>query len=166
MDAETAARLSAWPALLCYAAALALWMLPRNSRRDVLIRGIWAAGWLSLVLHIGIAMWLVHDGSWDAAYDHTARRTQAATGWNWGGGVWFNLLTASVWGIHVFWTWIRAKAISRRTSLVDWVCQIYLAFMMFNATVVFGTRPAQIAGGLICVGLAIIAVRTRRPTRY
>ncbi len=165
MDAETTARLSAWPALLCYAAALVLWVSPENNRRAAAIRGLWTAGWLALVVHVGLAMWLVHAGSWAAAHEHTARRTQAATGWNWGGGVWFNLATAIVWGIHVVWIWARPKSTVRRALAFDWACQIYLAFMMFNATVVFGSLPAQIAGGLICVGLAIMGVQRVNQSR-
>lgn len=162
MDAESLSRLSAWPALICYGVTLGLWMRPSSNRREQAIRVIWTAGWLALVCHVAIAFSMFHGGSWAAAYEHTAQRTQAAVGWNWGGGVWFNLVTAIVWGIDVVGRWIRpisAPPESPRPRILprEWAVQIYLAFMMFNATVVFGSFPAQIAGGLICVGVAAMA---------
>lgn len=163
LDAETVARCSAWPAVLCYAATLGLRLSCRDSKHERLIRGLWTAGWLALVLHIGLALSLFHGGNWNAAYEHTARRTQLAVGWNWGGGVWFNLLTAVVWGIDLAWLWRRTVEANRKQPWLDICCQVYLAFMIFNATVVFGSLAAQIAGGLICIGLASAAICGRNP---
>jgi hypothetical protein len=156
MDAATAARYSAWPAFLCYAVVIALRMSRGDERRHKLAKGVWIAGWLALVLHVCLAMSFVHGGSWTAAYDHTARRTFEAVGWNWGGGVWFNLLTVVVWGIDVMRLWFWPNVTSRLANWFQAACQIYLAFMMFNATVVFGSRPARLAGGLVCMLLSLI----------
>lgn len=165
MDADFAARSSAWPAVLCYAAAIALRLSRHAARREPIIRILWTVGWLALVVHVGLALWLVHEGSWAAAYEHTARRTQTAVGWNWGGGVWFNLVTAIVWGLDVVWMWVKARrrkgvtTPDRRTNPLEWAGQFYLAFMIFNATVVFGSLPAQIVGGLGCVVIGLLALR-------
>ena len=154
MNAEAVARWSAWPAFLCYAAALAIGFLSREPRRMGLARGLWTVGWLALVVHVSVAMLLVHHGSWQAAYEHTAERTLAATGWNSGSGVWFNLVTVFVWGFFVLWMWLRPHAVERRPRWLEWTVHFYVAFMMINATLVFGSPAAQIAAGLFCVGLA------------
>lgn len=164
LDAEMVARWSAWPAVLCYAMTIALRLSRPGHHREQWIRGIWTAGWLALVVHIGLALSLFHGGSWNAAYEHTARRTLTAVGWNWGGGVWFNVLAAVVWGIDLLRLWQRPTGPDRRVSWWDWGCQSYLAFMMFNATIVFGTLSARIIGGMICLGLAILTLRRHRAT--
>lgn len=154
---------SAWLVLYCYTAAM-VYRVSRQGRTCFSsVREWWTLGWLSLIAHVIIALWFAHGGSWSAAYEHTARRTQEAIGWNWGGGVWFNLATVMIWGLDVIWMWIQPDSANRLAHRLDAAAQVYIAFMMFNATVVFGSWPARIVGGLICEGLAIIAVWARPP---
>lgn len=164
---EAAVRWSAWPALICYSAVLGLRLLDGNGVRERYWRSLWTAGWFALVIHVGLAFYLVHEGSWQAAYDHTARETQAATGWNSGAGLWFNLVALVVWGLDLR---LGRSLPSRPSGLFrsrwDVCCQVYLAFMFFNATVVFGSPPAQLAGGLVCGLLSLLAaVRWRNAIR-
>lgn len=152
-------RWSAWPAVVCYVVAWGLSLRPSHARWRASIRLAWTAGWLALVAHVVLAMGLVHGWSWTAAYEHTAERTQAAVGWNWGGGVWFNLLTAIIWGVDVARLWIVPVDLLRSTSWSSAAVQCYLAFMIFNATVVFGSQFAQFSGCAACIGLAALAWR-------
>jgi hypothetical protein len=161
MDAESAVRWSAWPAVICYVVAWGLSLQPAHERSRKAIRFVWTAGWLALVAHVVLALGLVHGWSWSAAYEHTARRTQQLVGWNWGGGVWFNLLTVGVWGADVMKMWLGGPGAERSVEAGDergrwwsFAVQSYIAFMMLNATVVFGSRFAQFTGCLVCVGLA------------
>lgn len=150
--------------MLCYATVAFLRLSRQDANRVKLIRTIWTAGWAFLVAHLVFAMFAVHGGSWSAAYDHTTERTYQAVGWRWGGGLWINFLTTAVWGIDVGRLWIK-KGTLQRTIAWDLACQTYLAFMMFNATVVFGSRPAQIAGVAICACLVLAwSFRDRRGT--
>jgi hypothetical protein len=157
-DPESLARWSAWPAFICYAVAITIWLMSPLGRRDRAGRVLWTIGWLTLVVHISIAMLLVHHGSWTAAYEHTAKQTRAAVGWDWGGGVWLNLLTAAVWGVDVALLWARPI---NSPSLRFWSVfgQSYLAFMLFNATLVFGSLPAQIGSGICCILMLLGLVR-------
>jgi hypothetical protein len=157
MDVETAARWSAWPAVICYAAAWALFLWRQDRQTQTWIRLIWTAGWFALVVHVVLALAWVHGWSWSAAYEHTARRTASLFGWNWGGGVWFNLLTAGVWGADVVRMWTTRSASDSSEGWPWSAVQWYLAFMMFNATVVFGSHFAQFTGCLVCAGFAAIA---------
>lgn len=161
MDVESAVRWSAWPAVVCYVVAWGLCLRPSHGRWRPAIRLAWTAGWLALVAHVVLAMGLVHGWSWTAAYEHTARRTQELIGWNWGGGVWFNLLTVGVWGADVLRMWLGGPGAERSGPVAggwkwwwSFAVQSYIAFMMLNATVVFGSRFAQFTGCLVCAGLA------------
>ncbi|MDB5339813.1 MAG: hypothetical protein JWN70_5432 [Planctomycetaceae bacterium] len=171
MDAESAARWSAWPAVVCYVAAWALSLRPADNRSRIWIRLLWTAGWLALVAHVIVALAFVHGWSWSAAYEHTAQRTQTLVGWNWGGGVWFNLLTVGVWGADVLRMWMTSSRPERSVPAADWTrwsnyaVQSYIAFMMINATVVFGSLFAQFTGCLMCAGLAMYAWQQHCNTR-
>ena len=111
------------------------------------------------MIHVGVAFYLVHEGSWQAAYEHTARATQAATGSNSGAGLWFNLVAIVVWGLDLrLGRNLPSRPCGLFPSRWDVCCQVYLAFMYFNATVVFGSPPAQLAGGLVCGLLSLLAV--------
>jgi hypothetical protein len=157
-------RWSAWPALICYSVTTGLRIGPRANDWVSVERRIAIVGVFLLLLHVLIAMGLAHDWSLSAAYSHTARQTQAAVGWNWGGGVYLNFATLVIWG----WTVLaprdnRSNVRWRSVKYQEVLAQWYLAFMMFNATVVFGSRPAQVAGVLICLGLLCCFLTPERP---
>lgn len=145
--------------MLCYAAAIAVRLSSPGGERSQLVRGLWTTGWLFLVAHVVLAIAWFHDGSWSEAYEHTAARTEEAVGWRWGGGVWLNLLTTIIWGIDVVRAWTIPLDAGRKAWWWDIGCHLYMAFMIFNATVVFGSRPAQVVGGLISLGLVLALVR-------
>lgn len=163
MDPESMARWSAWPAAGCYILAVVLRTLPGNPQRAIWRQRFWMWGWVALLAHVVASLGLVHDWSWSAAQADTARRTQLAVGWNWGGGVWFNLATLLVWGLDLALDRVRTSSRSPWIRRWDVGCQSYLAFMFFNATVVFGSQTARVAGLLACGGLIWLAfVRYRR----
>lgn len=160
MDADFVARCSAWPAAAAYIAAVACSLPPGTSRRQACFRSLWTAGWAALLAHIVICLGWVHDWSWTAAYIHTAERTRAATGWNSGVGIWFNVLAAVVWGIDVLSLWIATSGQHQLWKAFRWTARVYLGFIMFNAIVVFGSRFANCIGCLICMGLAACALKS------
>jgi hypothetical protein len=156
LEIHEIARWTAWPSFLCYSIAVGLQIGPRPGDSTIWSRRFSIVGWVTLIIHIAIAMGTVHHWSLAEAVRHTAQQTQAAVGWNWGGGVWLNFATVAVWG----WTLWPASQLGPTSQLqttgskwLNWSAQWYIAFMMFNATAVFGSRAAQAAGGLICVAL-------------
>ncbi|MDB5390062.1 MAG: hypothetical protein JWM11_5708 [Planctomycetaceae bacterium] len=159
MEIHEIARWTAWPSLLCYALAVGMRIGPRPGDWKAWSERIWLTGWLMLVFHIFVAMGAVHHWSLAEATRHTATQTQAAVGLNWGGGVWFNFATVAVWA----WTLLPSRKRTLNPSRLNSLAQWYLAFMMFNATVVFGTRVAQTAGAVICAGLLARYLTPERP---
>ncbi|MBW3539903.1 MAG: hypothetical protein KY476_06510 [Planctomycetes bacterium] len=98
-------------------------------------RWSWTAGCLMLLVHIVCALGIAHGWSHRAALEHTARRTDELLGWAWGGGLYFNYVFAAVWSADVFWWWLPRTP---RPRTWTWFVHIYLAFVVVNATVVFG----------------------------
>ncbi|GAB4162832.1 MAG: hypothetical protein Tsb009_39660 [Planctomycetaceae bacterium] len=108
---------------------------PQSSSRW--LRILWTGGWAMLTIHTVVVFHVVHDWSHAAAFEHTAIRTEEVIGWHWGGGIYFNYALVAIWGADVLWRCLQSKPTSRIwTGMVHG----FLAFMMFNATVVFGPR--------------------------
>ena len=124
-----------------YVAALALRIVGRINASRV----CWKAGAVGLSIHIGCAFQFAHHWSHAAAYEATASQTAALTGWHSGMGLYLNYLAMVVWLADAFGG--RSKS-----TATDWVVQGFLAFMWFNATVVFGHGPACWLG-VAAVGL-------------
>ena len=102
-----------------------------------------AAGLLSLVLHMAIAIVHHHGGSHAAAVAETARQTERVYGVAWGGGVYVNYAFAALWAADL-WRWRRRSPWRPAARLV---LRAFILVIVFNGSVVFATggRPAGIA---------------------
>ena len=141
-------------AVALYLASLALRLSARHRpRRLTFARAAWTCGFFAFLIHVGSAFHFVHHWSHAEAYEATARQTQAATGLNWGGGLYANYLFALVWGCDVAWWQLRPANYLSRPMLIETIVQGYLAFIVFNATVVFGQGGVRWVGGVGFVGL-------------
>lgn len=152
---------SARLAVACYALRLtAVAARRREARLQVADRWVWTAGCLLLWLHVGAAFQFEHHWSHAAAYAHTAHRTLAIVGWNWGGGVYFNYALALLWAADVAAWWSGGpRHLQRRTW--QWLLQAYVALMVLSATVVFGPGYWKVVAACFAGGL--IALWCRRP---
>ncbi len=135
-----------------------------GSRPSQLMALCWTAGCVALAAHILCAFHCLHDWSHAAALQHTAERTAEVTGWHWPGGLYINYLFLAFWAWDAVHVWREAlaqqpvAAVRRR-----WFIQSLFAFMMFNATVIFGPWHWTLAGILFGVGLWVFARRGIRP---
>lgn len=130
---------------------------PRSSNRERVARLAWTLGCLFYLAHVGCAFHYFHGWSHAAAYQRTADETAATTGWKWGGGLYFNYAFTVVWLADTLWWW--RPAAGRRAHWLATSVQAFLAFMVFNATVVFGHGAIRWFG---LAGCALLAVRWLR----
>lgn len=135
--------LTIWSVRLVVACYLGRYLLDvmstADDRRRRQSRVLWTAGCLLYLIHVVCAFAFFHDWSHNRAYAHTAAQTREIVGWDWGGGLYFNYLFTVVWIADVVRQWIRID--NRRigsSRLLDFAVQSFLAFMVLNATVVFG----------------------------
>ena len=112
-------------------------------------------GVVTLGLHIVLSLDAV--GGHAAAVEHT-RRT-AGVGW----GVWVNYLFAAVWLADTLWLTAATHSYARRPRWVGYTVHGFLAFVMFNATVVYGQPATRLAG---CVWFAILGYCWWRRARF
>jgi hypothetical protein len=164
MDAgEFLTRWSVRLALVLYLVAILAFLArsPRNSdRREA--RLVWTAGCSVMWLHFAAAFQFYHHWSHLVAYQATARDTEVVLGRPFGGGVYFNYLFAALWTADVLRLWLpRRWSGSSRWPSLAWVTHAFLAFIVFNATVVFGEGIVRWAGLAAFVALAMVLLSQR-----
>jgi hypothetical protein len=161
--ADLLTRGTAIAALALYALALALRMSARRRHnRLAAARLLWTAGCAVFLAHVACAFQFVHHWSHSAAYDATARETFEVFGWNWGGGLYANDAFTFIWVLDTAWWWGGLDVYEARPRWLEWFVQAFLAFMAFNATVVFGHGPARWLGIAASAGLGFLLMRIRR----
>ncbi len=157
-------------ALACYAISIGLMLaVVRRERADRPIRALWTFGCVLYLAHVAAAFQFVHAWSNAAAYRETARQTAALFGIDSGVGLWFNYAFTAAWSADVAYWWLAGIARYRRhrPAWVSVALHGFMAFMAFNATVVFARGPTRWAGAAATAGLlALLARRARHRAHH
>ncbi|RLS51387.1 MAG: hypothetical protein DWH91_19300 [Planctomycetota bacterium] len=146
-------------AVACYAVCVLLMIRRQRGEPPTLrIATLWSVGCAFLAIHILCAFHVFHQWNHAAALQHTATRTEEVTGWAWSGGLYINYLFLAFW----IWDAVRLwrEALSHHPVSSHFGRRIVhgvFAFMMFNATVVFG--PWHWTMALVLWGIAVNTVR-------
>lgn len=125
---------------------------------DSTYRLAWSLSWLMCLIHIVCAYHFQHHWDQAAALKHTAELTERVVGLHWSGGLYVNYVFITMWGIDVGRNLIRTSRVS--SVFIHSVA----AFMMFNATVVFGPSWWWIPFALL-VFVLVWETRSRAPKR-
>ena len=162
MAAETLTRSTAVISLGLYAAHAVL-LLRRSGRKNCsLARGLYTAGCVVFIAHVFCAFYFYHGWSHEAAWLDTARQTEEAFGFFWGGGIYFNYAFTLGWTLDSIWWCAAGTGFRRRPPWLTTVWQAYFAFMAVNATVVFGDGIVRWIGAAVTTALFIFWVVSRR----
>lgn len=139
MPGETIVRWTARLAAAAYLARVSVDVVaPWNGRAQRWNRVIWIVGCVIFLAHVAAAFHFYHGWSHTAAFEHVRKQTLLLTGYDSGFGLYLNELMA-VWWIMDALLWARNFRWPENRA-VYWSLQVFFAFMMFNATVVFGPR--------------------------
>jgi hypothetical protein len=144
--------------LAFYALAAARMLLtPRDAWRSSAqtneLRLIWTLAWLAYFIHVIVAFNDIHRWSHAGAVDHTRERS------GYGSGIYVSHLFTVVWGLDVSWCWFAAENYRSRPAWIGCSVHGFLAFVTFNAVVVFESGPIRWAGFAGAVGLLTLLVR-------
>lgn len=140
MNSEIGEMLMLWTvrcSVACYVVALWQWLFAERFP-DAQYRRFWTAAWLLCVVHVICAFHFRHHWDHDVAIQHTANMTEGVVGIHWGGGLYINYVFLVCWGTSVAGTWRQTPAVRRITQQLTGGMHAFVAFMMINATVVFG----------------------------
>lgn len=148
--AELCTRWTARAAMMLLGLTLALRFGPvPRWRLSGFCRWLWTAGCGFFLLHTACAFQFYHGWSHQKAYETTAHQTAEVTGWDWGGGLYFNYAFGLLWLVDTAWWWIPARSYHQRPRWIEWPIQGFMAFMAFNATVVFVAGSARIIAATV-----------------
>ncbi len=152
-------RASIWIAVAAWAVVAGGGWRGRFPRRSL---AIWILGLAAYLVHVAAAFAGYHQWSHAAALAETARQTAEFTGVPSGAGLWLNYLVGVLWlGDAVRWGITGEPRITGRWRWLSTALHAFLAFMIFNGTVVFGQGPVRWFGmGLFAV-LAVGWLRAR-----
>lgn len=118
----------------------------------------WTLGFAALVVHLVIAFGVAHGWSHAAAVEHVRQVG------GYGEGIAVNYLFAAVWLVDVAWWRADPDGRARRPRWVGWAVHGFLAFVVLNATVIFG--PAERRwwyAAALTILVAVWLVRTKTP---
>jgi hypothetical protein len=124
-------------ALLYYAAGSALMLVlsPEEwacgSWRGRLARCCWTLAWAAYLVHLAMAFHHVDHWSHARALARTHERTGLAE------GIYVSHLFTLLWGADVAWWWLSPAGHARRPAWVGRGLYAFMAFVVFNGTVVF-----------------------------
>ena len=149
-----------WISVAGWATALVLLGIDRS--RERLARASWTIALVAYLVHVAAAFAGPYRWSHRVALEETARQTGELTGIDSGAGLWLNYLVGVLWIADTSRWWatgkIRPFSWGRR---LWWTWQLFLAFMIFNGTVVFGHGPVRWFGIVLFVILAAIGLRAK-----
>ena len=159
--AEWAIRWTVWLALIGWTAhpIAALWRRD-DARVQGVARWFYTVGWAWFVVHVAVSMHVAYGWSHAAAIEATALDVERVTGTADGRGYWVNYVFLALWWVDVGWWW-RAGLVGyrRRPTWLAGSLFAVLAFVVFNATVVFPEGPIRWVGAAVTVGLVALAAR-------
>ncbi|MFN4261296.1 MAG: hypothetical protein ACK4RK_18585 [Gemmataceae bacterium] len=118
--------------------------------RGRLARWCWTLAWLSYVIHVGLAFHFYHQWS----HAHAVAHTRQVSGW--GAGIYVSHLFTLLWGLDVVWWWLMPVAYARRSAWIDRLLHGFLAFIIFNGTVIFESGFVRWFGLLMFIVLAVL----------
>jgi len=129
-------------ACVLYVLALAAWL----TRKGQCARLLWTFSFACYLGHVASAFAFQYHWSHHTAYEETARHTAELFKVRWGGGLYFNYLFTALWALDVIWIWWNTGNYRKRPRWINVVLHSFLAFMFFNATVVFASGAVRWLG--------------------
>jgi hypothetical protein len=145
---ELVTRQTARVAILFWGVAAAA-LLARG--RDV-ARWAWTFGCIAFLVHVATAFDQVHNWSHAAAIQHV----ETVSGL--GVGLFVSYAFTVLWLVDALWWWIDRIGYDGRARWLDWVIQSFMAFIVFNGTVIYETGFIRWAGIVLFVLLAVLFV--------
>jgi hypothetical protein len=148
--------------LAFYAAAGALMLVLQpgewdGSGRGGLARWCWSLAWATYVIHVGMAFHFYHGWS----HADAVRHTEEVSGF--GPGIYVSHLFTLLWTLDVACWWWRPHTYATRQAWIGRALHAFMAFIVFNGTVVYETGPIRWAGVAMFMALGglWLGARTR-----
>jgi hypothetical protein len=143
--------------LVFYAAAVCLLLVRRSGDVELLrlARLEWTLAWAAYIVHLIVAFQLYHHGSHAEAVEHV--REAAGIG----AGIYVSHFFTFVWTLDLAQWWLAPKRHESRSPWIGRLLHGFMAFVVFNAMIVFETGAIRWAGVVMFVTFAALLARRR-----
>jgi hypothetical protein len=148
--------------LLYYAAAMGLVFAFGDRFKESplirLMRLLWTLAWAGYVIHLATAFGYYHHWSHQDAFEHTREVSGV------GEGIYVSHFFTLIWTLDVLAWWLSPAARATRSPWIGRLLYAFMAFIVFNGTVVYETGMIRWAGVAMFVmfGVAYWFGRRRR----
>jgi hypothetical protein len=122
-------------------------------RRREFARLSWSLGCAAFLVHVAVAFDRVHGWSHAAAVRHV----EAVSGF--GSGLFVSYFFTLLWTADAAWWWIDRAGYDRRALWLDRLIHGFMAFIVFNGTVVYETGFIRWAGIALFLILGLLLCR-------
>ncbi len=114
--------------------------------RGRLTRSCWSLAWLTYLVHLGMAFHYYHGWSHTDAVQHTRQVSGV------GEGIYVSHAFTLFWTLDVAYWWLQPRRYAARSPWIDRLLHGFMAFVVFNGTVVYEQGFIRWAGiGLFAV---------------
>ncbi|VTS08312.1 hypothetical protein [Tuwongella immobilis] len=120
------------------------------------LRSLWTLGAISFVIHVLVSFHETHGWSHANAVQHV----HDVSGF--GPGIVFSHLFTLLWLLDSAWWWLAPTRYEQRSRLLDRTIHGYMAFLVFNGTVVYENGPIRWIGLIAFAGLGVLLWLARR----
>jgi hypothetical protein len=144
-------------AFYAVAVGLMLFLQPgewAGNGRGGFVRCCWSLAWVTYLVHLGMAFHYYHGWS----HADAIRHTEEVSGF--GPGIYASHLFTLLWTLDVLWWWRRPVTYARRAAWIGRTLHAFMAFIVFNGTVVYETGLIRWAGAgtfVVLGGLWLLA---------
>jgi hypothetical protein len=128
------------------------------SVRGQLARLCWSLGWVTYLVHVGMAFHYYHEWSHAQAIEHTEQVS------GFGPGIYASHGFTLVWTLDVVFWWLWPERYAARPGWIDALLHGFMVFIVFNATVVYGSGFIRWVGAALVGALGVLFL-TRFPRR-
>jgi hypothetical protein len=142
-------------ALLFYGAAAVLMLRldapgwRAQTRIGKVARRCWSLAWLVYLVHVALAFHFYHAWSHTEAVRHVERES------GFGPGIFVSYLFTLAWTADAAWWALGPAGYAGRPAWIGWSLHAFLAFVIFNGSVVYASGPVRWAGITLFVILAV-----------
>lgn len=123
---------------------------------SILACEVYVWGCAAFLLHLAMAFHLGHEWSHESAFEHVERES------GFGPGIFVSYLFSIVWLADAMWCLLAFEAYRNRGEIWNAVIYGFMAFVIFNATVVYGHG---IGRGLSAIAFLSLLLAKRRDER-
>lgn len=113
------------------------------------VRWCWTWAAVVFVVHVAAAFHFFHHWSHRHAFEETLRESGV------GEGIYVSYLFTAAWAADAAWWWFAPRRYADRSKWVDRALHSFMAFIVFNGTVVYESGMIRVAG---IVGFGLVSI--------